>query len=193
MAEAEPQSGPNNRSVAATSRSTAVSHLRPIVLGVLLGVALTVAGLVIYISATRQGAPRLTNEAYEAAVKRWDAHSPADYELDIDLTGNRPSKIHVEVHGGEVMHMTRDGVEPAQQRTWYYWSVPGMLDTIGQELEMARDPAKSLHNPAATEMVMWAEFDPLLGYPVRYDRVVLGADFEVHWRVTRFQTLGESP
>jgi hypothetical protein len=39
-------------------------------------------------------------------------------------------------------------------------------------------------------MVMWTEFDPEFGYPKKYDRAVLGADFEVHWRVTRFNPLG---
>ncbi len=156
-------------------------------LGAVLGLVAAIAAVVAFMIFTRQNSPRLTQADYTAAVERWEQHAPAGYELDLELSGNRPGKIHVEVRDGEVMHMVRDGVEPSQRRTWYYWSVPGQLDTIGQELEMARDPASSFHDPRAAQMVMWAEFDPTLGYPRKYDRVVLGADFEVHWKVTRFQ------
>jgi hypothetical protein len=43
-------------------------------------------------------------------------------------------------------------------------------------------------------MVMWAELDPQYGYPLVYDRVVLGGDFEVHWRITKFDAISaETP
>jgi Family of unknown function (DUF6174) len=159
---------------------------RAIVLGMGLGL---VVALVVFFAIRRSaagGPPRLTGEDYDSAVRRWDERGPASYDVDLELGGNRPGKIHVEVRGGEVTHMTRDGVEPKQKRTWDYWSVPGQLETIGQELEMARDPAGSFKAPGASQVVMWAEFDPELGYPRQYDRVVLGADFEVHWKITRF-------
>ena len=54
---------------------------------------------------------------------------------------------------------------------------------------MARDPAESFNSPKATEMVMWAEFDAKFGYPLKYDRVVLGTNFEIHWKVTRFEAV----
>ena len=158
-------------------------------LGMTLGLIVAVVVAILILFATRRNMPRLSQEAYERAVELWAKNGPRDYELDLELAGNRPGKIHVEVRGGEVVHMTRDGVEPRQKRTWDYWSVPGQLETIGQELEMARDPAASFKTPGATQMVMWAEFDPERGYPRQYDRVVLGANFEVHWKVTRFQPL----
>jgi hypothetical protein len=173
------------RSIPAPRRS----HARPLALGMLLGLLVVVVAVGVYLIATRPNNRQLTQADYEAASARWDQYGPKNYKLDIELTGNRPGKIHVEVRDGEVVHMTRDGVEPSQKRTWFYWSVPGQLDTIGQELEMARDPAASFRNPAITQMVMWAEFDPKLGYPLKYDRVVLGADYEVHWRVTGFRVL----
>jgi hypothetical protein len=162
---------------------------RPLLLGMMLGLFVVVGVATVVLLATRRSITRLTAEAYQQALDLWAKNGPQDYELDLELGGNRPGKIHVEVRGGEVVHMTRDGVEPSQKRTWDYWSVPGQLETIGQELEMARDPAGSFKVPGATQMVMWAEFDPQYGYPRQYDRVVLGADFEVHWKVTRFQPL----
>ena len=154
-----------------------------------LGLAAAVVVVVVVALAMRRGRPPLTDDVYQAAVARWEEHGPANYRIDLELAGNRPGKIHVEVRGGEVVRMTRDGVEPQQKRTWDYWSVPGQLETIGQELEMARDPAASFQSKNVTRMVMWAEFDPRYGYPLVYDRVVLGGDFEVHWRVTRFEAL----
>jgi hypothetical protein len=148
-----------------------------------------IAAVVVYAILTREATPRLTAEAYEAAVNRWEAHGPASYDLDLELTGNRPGKIHVEVRDGQVVRMTRDGVQPKQERTWYYWSVPGQFDTIAQELEMARDPVASFKSPEATQMVIWAAFDAEYGYPQKYDRTVLGTDFEIHWKVTRFEAI----
>ncbi len=133
--------------------------------------------------------PRLTQAAYDQAARLWDEHGPASYDLDLELEGNRPGKIHVEVRDGQVVHMTRDGVEPKQERTWFYWSVPGQLDTIAEELEMARDPAQSFDSPKATQVVIWGEFDPYYGYPKRYDRVVLGTNFEIHWKTISFRDL----
>jgi hypothetical protein len=165
------------------------SRFRSIMIGAALGLVVAVAAVLAYMLLERQPMAPLAQAAYDAAVQRWERHAPAGYNLDVELTGNRPGKIHVEVRDGQAVHMTRDGVEPRQQRTWFYWTVPGMLDTIGQELEMARDPAASFHSRGATQMVMWAEFDPKLGIPRKYDRVVLGDDFEVHWRVVRFEPL----
>jgi uncharacterized protein DUF6174 len=161
--------------------------------GVALGLgAVLLATAAIVVIAARQRAPRLTRALYDAAVERWEKNGPAGYDLDLELSGNRPGKIHVEVRRGEVVHMTRDGVEPRQQRTWDYWSVPGQFETIGQELDMADDPAASFGVPGASEVVMWAQFDGTYGYPRQYDRVVLGADIEVHWKVTRFHIVAEN-
>src|SRR5262245_54117588 len=78
--------------------------------------------------ATRPREQRLTESEFEAAQARWDKHGPKDYNLDLELAGNRPGKIHIEVRDGEATHMTRDGVEPMQRRVWYYWTVPGQFD-----------------------------------------------------------------
>ena len=108
---------------------------------------------------------RLTRAAYDAANQLWDEHGPANYDLDIEVTGNRPGKIHVEVRDRQATHMVRDGVEPRQQRTWYYWTVPGMLDTIGQELDKVDDPATGFGAPPGSEVILRAQFDERLGYP----------------------------
>ena len=170
------------------------TRARPLLLGMSLGLLAALIAVVGIALVMRRNRPQLTEAAYQAAVERWDKHGPRSYDLDLELSGNRSGKIHVEVRDGEVVHMTRDGIEPQQRRTWDYWSVPGQLETIGQELDMARDPANSFKSKAVTGMVMWAEFDSQYGYPLVYDRVVLGGDFEVHWRITRFDArVAETP
>jgi Family of unknown function (DUF6174) len=162
-------------------------RLAPLMLGVGAGCFLAFVVLLAILFWTRERTPRLTEEYLNAAMSRWDQHGPSSYDLELALTGNRPGKIQIEVRHGEVTRMIRDGVQPSQKRTWDYWSVPGQFDTIDQELEMARDPAASFKSPTATQMIQWAVFDPKYGYPAKYDRVVLGTDFEIHWKVTRFE------
>lgn len=167
------------------------NRLRAILLGVFGGAIVVPLAIAAFVLFTRERAPLVTADNLHAAQQKWNEHGPADYELDLELTGNRPGKVHVEVRDRQVVHMTRDGVEPKQKRTWDYWSVRGMFDTIADELEMAKAPAKAFNAPAASQVMQRADFDPSLGYPRRYDRVVLGADFEVHWRVTRFEDLSK--
>jgi hypothetical protein len=155
--------------------------------GTLLGLVAAILGMVLFSRAT--GLPRLTREAYENAGRLWDEHKPAGYNLDVEVTGNRPSRIHVEVRDGQTIHCIRDGVEPSQRRTWYYWTIPGMLDTIGQELEKIDDPATGFGAAAGSSVVLRAEFDPRLGYPRRYLRSVAGQNLDMGWTITRFEAV----
>jgi hypothetical protein len=180
--------------LAGAARPRAWRRRRLFVFGLLVGLVgvMALAAIVSAVVVSWQDrAPRLTRADYEAAAKRWEANGPASYNLDLELAGRRGGKIHVEVRDGEVTRMTRDGIQPMQKRTWYYWSVPGQFDTIEQELDMARDAAASYGMPAGAEVAMWAEFDPKYGYPRRFDRVLLGADIEVHWKVTRFEIVSK--
>jgi hypothetical protein len=161
-----------------------------IALGMLLGVGLVIAVL---FWDSRDTAPRLTETDYDAAVKRWEVRGPKSYNLDLELFGNRPGPVHVEVRDGSVTHMTRDGVEPKRKPTWEYWTVPGQLDTIGQELEKAADPVVGFHAPAGSRVVQRARFDLQYGYPVEYQRIILGSELELRWRVTRFEVLAAKP
>ncbi len=176
---------------ARASESRSFRRRYPLAFGLVVGGGIAILGailLLIAIVIVRRPA-QLTNAEYRAAAARWEAHGPANYNLDLELTGRRPGTIHVEVRDGEATRMTRDGVQPKQERTWYYWSVPGQFDTIEQELEMAKDPAVSYGAAGAAQVALWAQFDPRYGYPTQFDRIVLGADLEIHWKVTRFEAL----
>lgn len=193
MQESEPPiERQSDATVAGTRRveTRAASRGPALILGIAVGTLVTLAlAAAVAVVLFRDNTPRLTRAEYERAWARWEEHGPASYDMDLELAGNRPGKVHVEVRDGQVTHMVRDGVEPSQRRTWDYWSVPGQFDTMGQELDMAEQPAKSFGASGAAQVVMWAEFDPSFGYPTRYDRVVLGADLETHWKTTRFQAI----
>ena len=174
---------------------SADSHLkakkiRALAIGAILGGFITfgfliVIGVLLY----RETVPPLTVADYEAAVECWESKGPKNYDSDIEIYGNRPGLVHIEVRGGEVARMTRDGVAPRERRTWDYWSVDGQLETIGQELEMAADPKTAFGRGATAQPDLNAHFHPDLGYPEVYRRSVPGAQQDMAWRVTRFETV----
>ena len=79
--------------------------------------------------------PEITRADLEAAEKKWAATKPAGYDMDITILGRQPGLVHIEVRGGAVTKMTRDGVTPAQSRTWEYWTVPEQFETIQQDFD----------------------------------------------------------
>jgi hypothetical protein len=85
--------------------------------------------------------------------------------------------------------MIRDGREPSQRRTWDVWTVAGQFDTLYRELELAENPEREMQAPPGTRLRLLAEFDPKLGYPRRYRRIVVGDAPSVTWDVTRFEAV----
>jgi hypothetical protein len=148
---------------------------------------LTFAGVALFLR-TRGTVPPLTADDLEAAERLWDEFGPADYDLDVELGGRQSGRFHVEVRSGRTTKVTRNGVPP-QRRTWDTWTVPGMFDTLYQELELAAQPDGAFGQPGA-RAVQRANFDDQLGFPRRYERFVLGTVYEIRWEVTRFEAVG---
>ena len=136
-----------------------------------------------------QRSPELTEESLAAAEKLWERNGPASYDLDVEIRGNQPGLVHVEVRQGQVTAMQRDGVTPKQERVWVVWSVPGQFDTLERELELAADPGHEMQAQSGTQLSIRCEFDETFGYPRQYHRLVFGGGAEVYWRVTKFQSL----
>lgn len=134
----------------------------------------------------RARTPLLTEAALQAARQRWSRHGPDSYELDLEIHGRQPGRVHLEVANGRVIKMTRDGVTPRRKITWEAWTVPGQFDTIELELSKAADPARGFGAPAGSQLVQRAEFDPRWGYPRLYQRMIMGTALEIDWTVTRF-------
>lgn len=129
--------------------------------------------------------PELTEATLEKAMAQWDKFGPASYDMEIELRGARPGQVHVEVRDREVVAETRDGREPGRW-TWKTWSVPGMLDTLSQDLEIAQNPEQLIQAAPGTKWRLRCEFDAHFGYPSRYHRLVTGGP-EVFWQVTKFE------
>ena len=117
--------------------------------------------------------PEITRADLEAAEKKWAATKPAGYDMDITILGRQPGLVHIEVRGGAVTKMTRDGVTPAQSRTWEYWTVPEQFETIQQDFDSS-ETVGGFGAAPGSQTILKADFDPHYGYPRRYQRFVLG-------------------
>ena len=172
--------------VAAKTRRRA--RPRALALGCLLGGVAALVGLVLAIAITgRDPLPRLTRETLDAAIARWQQSGPANYDLDLVLTGAQTGNLHIEVRDGDVTLMTRDGQAPVQRRTWDFWSVPNQIAMMDEDLVAAEgDPQRAFGVADRGQIVLQAEFDPVLGYPRRYRRQVLSTSNTIEWRVMQF-------
>lgn len=172
----------------------APKRLRPlslgsIVLGVMLGVSLVLAGLVVLLLLrTRDRAPPLSAKSLEVAAKRWKAEGLADYDLEVLISGGQSGRYQVQVRNGRPKSVKRNGVAP-RRGTWDSWTVPGLLGVIRRELELSADPVRGFNAPPGAEVVLRAQFDPKWGYPRRYQRSILDtsrAATEIEWQITTF-------
>jgi hypothetical protein len=128
--------------------------------------------------------PELTEARLKSAMERWQKNGPVSYDLDVELRGAQPGQVHVEVRQREVENETRDGRTPGRW-TWETWTIPGLFDTLSQDLQTAEDP-----DGQAAQGTKWrlrCEFDAQFGYPKQYHRLVTGGP-EVYWQVTGFQS-----
>lgn len=173
---------PENRRARLSTRTMATVAA----LGGLLGLAATMGVLLLL---ARGSAPPLTVDALQAAQSRWNAAGIASYNLELELVGSQAGKIQVEVRDGQVTRMVRNGYQPSQTRTWYYWSVPGQFETIEIDLEAAKDPERGFGVAPGTRAVLRGEFDEQLGYPKFYQRILLGTGIHVEWKTTKFEVV----
>ena len=132
--------------------------------------------------------PEITRADLAAAEKKWDATHPPGYDMDVTIGGRQPGVVHIEVRGGTVTKMTRDGITPSQSRTWEYWTVPEQFETIRQDFDSSETEGGFGAAPGA-QTILKAEFDQRYGYPRRYERHVLGTDLTAEWTALRFEAV----
>jgi hypothetical protein len=158
-------------------------------LGAALGLGVTV-GLVSWLTSSDKTVP-LTAENLEQAQQLWQAHGPKSYDLDLAIGGLRAGTVHVEVRDGQVTAMTRDGHTPSQRRTWDVWAVPGQFDTLETELADLTHPERGFAAPPGAQIIERVRFDPELGYPQHYVRLVLGTELGIEWSTTSFKRVAD--
>lgn len=128
--------------------------------------------------------PELTEAELAKAKKLWQEKGLSDYDIEIEIRGAQPGSVHAEVRHSSVMAETRDQRVPPQW-TWDTWSVPGLFETLEQDMQIAEDPEHEIQAAKGTKWQLRCEFDTEFGYPRRYHRLVTGGP-EVYWQVTNF-------
>jgi hypothetical protein len=159
--------------------------------GLTLGVILTLLALrIIHHDPT----PRLTPEAFYAAQERWKAAAPADYDIEIEVTGPQSAVYRAEVRGGLAQAAWRNGQPLTNRRTFGTWSVPGMFGTIGRDIEAVERRTAGKAKPGEVELILKTQFDPQYHFPRRYQRIEWGSRrgsdaVTATWEVKQFRVV----
>lgn len=151
---------------------------------------LVVMTIVLRVSSSDSGTPALVMADWELARNRWSAGAVENYDVEVAVTGRQAATYSVQVRNGKVVNATRNGNVLPQQRTWTTWTVEGMFETIGRDLDSVQRHETGRAEPNTPRLQLRAVFDPQLGYPQRYLRtemVRFGANPEVSWKVLRFE------
>ena len=158
---------------------------RAVVAGLLFAI-LAVVGTVLVIQVVfANPIPELTAAKLEQAERLWDRAGPPSYDMDLEIRGAQPGRVHIEVRNSEVTATTRDGRVPTEH-TWDTWSVRGQFEMLERELELAEDPVHEMQAAKGTQVSVRCEFDPEFGFPRQFHRHISGGGPEVYWRVTDF-------
>ena len=153
-------------------------------IGSLLGLVLT---LIIVRWQSRDLTPDLTPEIFYAAHERWKAAAPADYDIEVRVTGSQPAVYRVEVRGGQPQAAWRNGQPLLTRRTYGTWSVPGMFSTISRDIEAIEKHRAGKADRFTPRLILRAEFDATYSYPRRYRRIEQWSNVDVAWEVTDFR------
>ncbi len=163
-------------------------RIKPLyVLGAFCLASVVVIGFQLLTAGSRgEGAP-LRRDEYDAALKLWEAKRPANYDVDAEFfSNNMPVDIHLEVRGGKIAVMTKNGARVAQESRRAEWSVDRMMQTIGQDLHTQEDPNLDFDVRAGVRVELKAEFDKEYGYPKLYRRLATGSPINYSYDITRF-------
>lgn len=148
--------------------------------------ALAIAALIGLRNWVGPGLPECKPENLLAARERWESAGVRDYDLAITISGRQSGEITVSVRDGRPTAMTRNGVQPKQERSWEPWTVPGMFETIDIDFENAKNPKEKFGNDAAGVNIR-CKFDEQYGYPKQYLHQVLGRQMDLEWEVKEFR------
>ncbi|MGQ0613861.1 MAG: DUF6174 domain-containing protein [Planctomycetaceae bacterium] len=159
--------------------SSAEPARRPLPILPILLFALIAGGVTLFFLLRGKGEP-LTLPALEAARALWAEQGPRDYDLTVRVSGAMSGDHAIAVREGRVVSMRTGDVEAART-AWAYWTVPGMLDFLAEELSRAEIGRKG-----GGETLLRASFDAAYGYPRTFLRHHVGDRQSIAWEVTSF-------
>jgi hypothetical protein len=147
-----------------------------------------VCGLVVFgLTSFRRPPPAMNAADFETAAARWTSNRPANYEMEIEVSGRQSGTMHVVVGDHKPVSITRGGIL-IPDRTWQYWTVEGLFEVIRTDLEGLDQPERAFGTPDVSQLVQQAEFDEELGYPRRYRRAVLSTGEAIEWEIVEFKS-----
>ncbi|MFP6659722.1 MAG: DUF6174 domain-containing protein [Pirellulales bacterium] len=150
----------------------------------LLLVLLCLAVLTVVILVFRDNLPPLTQQRLDAAAAKWSETGPADYDMELELTGARSDKIRIEVRADAPQTLAINGRNYDPLATPETWTVDGQFGFIERDVESAENAANK------SQIQLSALFHPKFGVPMRYRRSEQGQP-NTGWRVKRFQVVGK--
>jgi hypothetical protein len=168
------------------------SALPRFVIWTLVGLALgMVGGLIVLRQVHYDPTPTLTPELFGQAHERWKALAPANYDVEVRVTGPQAAVYRVEVRDGQPQAAWRNDQPLNSRRTLGTWSVPGMFSTMSRDVDAVQRAASK---GSAPPLILRAQFDPQYSYPVRYRRIDNGSRkgsdaIAVTWDVIRFHVI----
>lgn len=129
----------------------------------------------------------LTPAGLESARRQWAASGPPSYDLDLLVRADRleDGRFALMVRDGRTVSLLRNGLPTTGAEEGY--SVPALFDMLEREIELAGEPQRGFGAPAGYRAYLRVRFDPALGLPIHYRRVVGGTANGVEIRLTRFQ------
>jgi hypothetical protein len=166
--------------------------LRRFALWSLFGAALGIIAMLVALRlVNRDPTPPLTPNLFHATHDRWKAAAPANYDIEVRVTGSQPALYRVEVREGLASAAWRNGQPLTTRRTFDTWSVPGMFGTISRDIEAVERHAAGKADRFTPRLTLRAEFDPVYSYPARYRRLQQWANVDVAWQVTEFRVIDQ--
>lgn len=120
----------------------------------------------------------LTGERLAQARQAWQARGPSDYNFEVTVNGSTQGHYTVQVRKGKITAATCDGRPFDRLDQAYPWTVPGLFEVVLQtDLE-------ELNRPDRRPFYTQVEFDPELGYPIRYLRVAENHRVQIEAKLT---------
>lgn len=130
--------------------------------------------LVFWVLSFRDPLPALSEEEFRAAQARWRDQGPANYDVQVQVSGAQPAVYRVAVRRSEPVAAYRNGRPLPQRRTWETWSVPGMFGTLASDFRHVATMEAGRADASTPRLSLSGLFHPRYGYPQRYRRLMLG-------------------
>jgi hypothetical protein len=133
--------------------------------------------------------PAVTTDILKENERKWKAHKPDSYRLQLEMSGDHveSGRFEVEVRMGEITSLRHNGLV-VRPNAGQDYTMDGLFHMLAQELSLAGKPAL-LNAPPGYSVYTTARFDEESGRLIRYRRVVGGTSNAIEVNVLEFQRL----